>query len=145
MSELGRWPISCVIPVNWGDMDAFRHVNHAVFIRWMETARMHYFIACEFTDLYESEGIGPILASIKVDYNASVGFPDTVTAHTTITRIGNASFEMGYRITSAALAGETVATGTVTAVVFDYNAGVSTPMPAGLRASILELEATGTC
>ena len=54
MSELGRWPISCEIPVQWGDLDALNHVNHTVFIRWMETARMHYFIACDFTSLLES-------------------------------------------------------------------------------------------
>jgi len=93
--------------------------------------------------LFDSDGIGPILASIKVDYSAPVGFPDTVTVHTTTTRIGNSSFEMGYRITSAARKGETVATGTVSGVVFDYKAGHSTPMPDSLRAGILELEATG--
>ena len=66
MSELGRWPISCDIPVQWGEMDALKHVNHTVFIRWMETARMHYFVACGFTDLLEQEGIGPILAGLNV-------------------------------------------------------------------------------
>ena len=104
---------------------------------------MHYFIACGFTDLFDSKGIGPILAGIKVDYSAPVGFPDTITVHATITRIGNSSFEMGYRITSVASEGETVSTGTVSGVVFDYNAGHSTPMPDSLRAGILELEATG--
>ena len=93
--------------------------------------------------MFDSEGIGPILAGIKVDYIAPVGFPATVTVHTTITHIGNSSFEMGYRITSAAREGEIVATGTVSGVVFDYNAGHSTPMPDSLRAGILELEATG--
>ena len=104
---------------------------------------MHYFISCGFTDLFDSERIGPILAGIKVDYSAPVGFPDTITVHTTITRIGNSSFEMGYRITSVASEGETVSTGTVSGVVFDYNAGHSTPMPDSLRTGIFELEATG--
>ena len=61
MSELGRWPIKCEIPVQWGDLDALNHVNHTRFLTWMETARMHYFIACGFNDLHKSEGIGPIL------------------------------------------------------------------------------------
>ena len=140
MSELGRWPISFEIPVQWGEMDALNHVNHITFIRWMETTRMHYFIACGFTDLYDSEGIGPILAGINVNYIAPIGFPDTITVHTTVTRIGNSSFEMGYRIASNARGGETVATGNVSGVVFDYNTGRSTPMPDALRARILELE-----
>ncbi len=144
MSELGRWPISCDIPVQWGEMDALKHVNHTVFIRWMETARMHYFVACGFTDLLEQEGIGPILAGLNVDYHAPVTFPDTVTVHTTITSIGTSSFQMGYTLTSAALGGQKVVTATVSGVVFDYNANHSTPMPDSLRARILELEASGS-
>ena len=141
---LGRWPISCELPVQWGEMDALKHVNHTVFARWMETTRMYYFIACGFVDLFEKEGVGPILARLKVDYLAPVRFPDTVTVHTTITRIGSSSFEMDYRITSAAMGGETVATATVSGVVFDYNANRSTPMPDSLRAKILKLEASGS-
>ena len=144
MSELGRWPISCEIPVQWGDLDALNHVNHTMFIRWMETVRMHYFIACGFIDLHESEGIGPILAGLKVDYSAPVQFPDTITVHTTVTRLGNSSFDMAYRITSAANRGGSVATGTVSCVVFDYDAGSSTPIPDSLRSRIEKLEATGS-
>jgi len=141
---LGRWPISCELAVQWGEMDALNHVNHTVFIRWMETARMHYFVACGFIDLLEQEGIGPILAGLNVDYHAPVTFPDTVTVHTTITSIGTSSFQMGYRLTSAALGGQKVVTATVSGVVFDYNANHSTPMPGSLRARILELEASGS-
>ena len=103
MSELGRWPIKCNISVQWGDLDALNHVNHTKFLTWMETARMHYFVACGFDELHKSEGIGPILAGLQADYLLPVGFPDTVTVYTTVTSIGNSSFEMSYRITSEAL------------------------------------------
>ena len=68
--------------------------------------------------------------------------PDTVTVHTTVTRIGNSSFDMGYKITSEAKVGELVATGTVSGVVFDYGAGKSTAMPDSLRQKIYEIEAS---
>ena len=103
---------------------------------------MHYFIACGFDELHKSEGIGPILASLQADYLLPVGFPDTVTIHTTVKRIGNSSFEMGYRITSEANGGELVATGNVSGVVFDYGAGKSTAMPESLRNRIHDLEAS---
>ncbi len=141
---LGRWPVSCEIPVQWGDMDALNHVNHTVFIRWMETARMHYFVSCGFTTLLEEEGIGPILAGLKVDYHAPVTFPDAMTIQTTMTRIGNSSFDMGYRIASSARGGDTVATATVYGVVFDYKAGKPTPISDELRSKVLELEASVT-
>jgi len=128
------------MPVQWGDMDALNHVNHTVFIRWMETARMHYFVSCGFTDLLEEQGVGPILAGLKVDYHAPVTFPDTMTIHTTITRMGNASFDMGYRITSSSRNGETVATATVHGVTFDYGTGKTARIPDELRARVLEIE-----
>tara|TARA_Y100001970_G_scaffold119378_1_gene148117 strand:+ start:8875 stop:9204 length:330 start_codon:yes stop_codon:yes gene_type:complete len=108
----------------------------------METARMQYFIASGFDELHKSEGIGPILAGLKADYLSPVSFPDTVTVHTTVTRIGNSSFDMGYKITSEAKGGELVATGTVSGVVFDYGAGKSTAMPDSLRQKIYEIEAS---
>ena len=142
MSDLGRGPIKCEIPVQWGDLDALNHVNHTRFLTWMETARMQYFIASGFDELHKSEGIGPILAGLKADYLSPVSFPDTVTVHTTVTRIGNSSFDMGYKITSEAKVGELVATGTVSGVVFDYGAGKSTAMPDSLRQKIYEIEAS---
>ena len=142
MSDLGRWPIKCEIPVQWGDLDALNHVNHTRFLTWMETARMQYFIASGFDELHKSEGIGPILAGLKADYLSPVSFPYTVTVHTTVTRIGNSSFDMGYKITSEAKVGELVATGTVSGVVFDYGAGKSTAMPDSLRQKIYEIEAS---
>ena len=38
-----RYPVSIVIPVAWGDMDAFQHVNNVTYGRWLESARIAYF------------------------------------------------------------------------------------------------------
>ena len=42
-ATLGRWPVAVDLPVQWGDMDAFQHVNNTVYLRWFETARIAYF------------------------------------------------------------------------------------------------------
>ena len=86
---LGNWPVSKEITVQWGDMDALNHVNHTVFLTWMETARMAYFDECGMMDMLESDNIGPILAGIKADFLHPVVYPDTVVAQNTITRLGN--------------------------------------------------------
>ena len=31
-----------VMPIRWGDMDAFRHVNNTVYFRYMEQARIEW-------------------------------------------------------------------------------------------------------
>ena len=38
-----KWPVKTKIPVQWGEMDTFNHVNNVVYIRWCETARIELF------------------------------------------------------------------------------------------------------
>ena len=42
MSEK-NWPIETQIPVLWGDMDSFGHVNNIVYLKWCETSRVQLF------------------------------------------------------------------------------------------------------
>ena len=142
VENLGNWPISIEISVQWGDMDALKHVNNTVFLTWMETARMAYFEECGMMDTFESEKIGPILAAIKADFLAPVVYPDTIVMHTTISKMGRSSFDMAYKIMSSANGGELVATGSATGVMCDYSTGSSTPISENLRARITDLERT---
>ena len=44
MNELlTDYPIVITQEVIWADMDAYRHVNNAVYFRYFESARMAYF------------------------------------------------------------------------------------------------------
>ena len=139
-SDSTEWAVSMDITVNWGDMDALGHVNHSVFATWMETARMEYFSKMGMMELYENSNIGPILARIEVDYKFPVVFPDEVKVQTSVSRIGNSSFDMKYEISSLAKEGEVAATGKVVGVLVDYNTGKPVPMPEELKNSIIELE-----
>ncbi|MFT4623328.1 MAG: acyl-CoA thioester hydrolase, partial [Myxococcota bacterium] len=40
---MSDWPVSVVLPVLWGDMDALGHVNNTRYFVWFEAARMAYF------------------------------------------------------------------------------------------------------
>jgi acyl-CoA thioester hydrolase len=139
-SDSTEWAVSMDITVNWGDMDALGHVNHSVFATWMETARMEYFSKMGMMELYEISNIGPILARIEVDYKFPIVFPDVVKVLTSVSRIGNSSFDMKYEISSLAKEGEVAATGKVVGVLVDYNTGKPVPMPEELKNSIIELE-----
>mgnify|MGYP003314381678 CR=1 FL=1 len=37
------FPVVLEIPVAWGEMDSMQHVNHTVYLKWMETARFEFF------------------------------------------------------------------------------------------------------
>jgi acyl-CoA thioester hydrolase len=44
MKELiSTYPVIIEIPLAWGDMDAFQHVNNVVYFKHFESARIAYF------------------------------------------------------------------------------------------------------
>ena len=139
-NESNVWPISTEIKVNWGDMDALGHVNHSVFAKWMETVRMMYFSEIGMMNLYDDSNIGPILARIEIDYELPIVFPDVVTVSTSVSRMGNSSFDMRYKIESISNNGKSAATGSVVCVLLDYSSGIPHKIPPKLRESIAKLE-----
>jgi acyl-CoA thioester hydrolase len=145
MSEqgLGRWPVEVEIPVAWGDMDAFGHVNNTVFLRWFETARIAYFDRAGISERKESEGIGPILARQVIDYRLPITYPDRMQVATTVTKLGNTSLTMAFRIKSLQQAGALAAEGEGVIVMLDYRRGTKFPLDQRLRSGILQLESTG--
>jgi len=40
---MSDYPVVVDIPVAWGEMDAYGHLNNIVYFRYFETARMAYF------------------------------------------------------------------------------------------------------
>ena len=62
MQELLKsFPVVAKVPVRWGDMDSFQHVNNVSYFRYFESARIQYFEAIGVIDIVEQMGIGPIL------------------------------------------------------------------------------------
>jgi acyl-CoA thioester hydrolase len=137
---LERYPVVIVLPVQWGDQDAFGHVNNTVYFRWFESARIAYFQRMGLLAMRPAERIGPILASSSCEYRRSITFPDTVHVGIRVTRIGRTSIGFEHRIVSqehAALAAE----GTSTTVVINYAADNRPyPVPVVIRQAVEALE-----
>ena len=123
------------IPVAWGDMDAFGHVNNTVFFRWCETARIAYFESAGMLARMKEDGVGPILAQAAVQFRKPVTFPDTITAETAVTQVGNTSFVLTYRLTSRAQ-GAVVGEGDSVVVMMNYRKAQKAPIDDALRATL---------
>ena len=81
MKELiSDYPVSIEIPIAWGDMDAFTHVNNVVYFKHFESVRIAYFEKLSFMQFKDQTGIGPILASTQCTYKIPLTYPDIVTA-----------------------------------------------------------------
>ncbi len=66
------------VDVQWGDMDAAQHVNNVVYLRWVESARIAYFLNLNNGRLSNEDNVGPVVAWQDCKYIKPVTFPDTV-------------------------------------------------------------------
>ncbi len=136
---LAGFPVAIELPVQWGDQDAFRHVNNTVFLRWFESGRVAYARRVGLHELMETDRIGPILASIHCDYRRPVEFPETVRVGSRVARIGRTSLTLEHRVVAGS-SGAVAAEGTSVLVLYDYAAATPRAIPDRFRAAIRALE-----
>lgn len=136
---LAGFPVTVDIPVAWGEMDAFGHVNNVVYFRYFETARIAYMRALG-EEFAQNSGVGPILASIGCRFKFPLTFPDTVRVGARVTELGADRFTTLHRIVSLRH-GRIAAEGEGVVVTYDYATGKKAPMPDALRRAIEALEA----
>jgi acyl-CoA thioester hydrolase len=136
---LSGHPVVVTLPVQWGDQDAFGHVNGVVYFRWFETARVEYLNQSGLGNLMSQVGTGPILASIKCDYRRQLKHPDTIEVSASISEIGKSSMKMRHILFSQAQQA-VAAEAESTVVMFDYASQRPTRVPDSVREQIKRLE-----
>ena len=114
--------------MQWGDQDAFNHVNNVVYYRWFESARIAYFRRMGLMGIDSANRIGPILASSTCEYRKPITFPDTIRVGIRVTRIGRTSIGFEHRIVSEELK-TLAAEGISTTVVVNYDDYRPHPVP----------------
>lgn len=124
-------PVSIEIPVAWGDMDSFGHVNNTIYLRWFESARIAFFMEVGVPHRDIDHGQAPILARTSCEFELPLTFPDTVRVECSIERIGTKSFTMRYQVFSRAR-GRRAAQGDGVVVWYDYSTQSTAPLPADL-------------
>lgn len=115
------------IEVRFRDVDSMGHVNNAVIITYLETARIKY-----VTDLLETtslEDLGIILAEVTCSYRSPAYYREILEVGVRTTEIGNKSIHMAYRVEEQATRRLVATAGTVM-VAYDYQAQQSVPVPA---------------
>ena len=138
-AELTQFPAVLTIPVQWGEMDAYGHVNNAVFFRYFESARIVYLDMCGFLEAYERDRIGAILQSTSCRFRAPLFHPDTVRVGGRAIAMDVDRFTMAYRIVSTA-SDRIVADGESVVVAYDYRANCKTALPPAVRAQLRVLD-----
>jgi len=137
--QLADFPVVLTLPVQWGEMDAYGHVNNAVLFRYFESARIAYLERCGFIDSMEQDRVGAILHSTACRFRLPLFYPDTVQVGARATDVGPDRFTMEYRVVSFdknAVAAE----GHGVIVSYDYTHARKADLPLAIRRKIARLE-----
>ncbi len=137
---LQGYQVVITLPVSWGDMDAFAHVNNTRFFRYFEDARIAYFERTGMPDLAGvPQGVGPILAHTSCRFRAPVTYPDEVQVGAKVVGVGQHSFKMEYKVVSVAMH-KVAAVGTAVVVAYDYVEGRKALLPDAWRRALGRVE-----
>lgn len=129
----GFWPFRAEVKVTWRDLDAAGHVNNAVYLTYMETARMECYFA--LTGGSRAVDLDIILARASVDFRSAATLGDTLVVEVRPGRVGETSFVLLYTVKDKAT-GRLVAEGESVIVAFDYAKNAKRPLSPELRAKL---------
>jgi acyl-CoA thioester hydrolase len=122
--------------VRFGDLDAMRHLNNVVFLRYFETARIAYLreLMPEHDPSHpERDATGVIFAECNIRYRSPVLFDEVVDIECSVGDVRRSAFEIRF----AMRVGERLAAeGSGWLVAYDYAAGSSQTLPDGLRGAL---------
>jgi acyl-CoA thioester hydrolase len=113
------------IKVVFRDVDGMRHVNHAQYLTYAETARNEYWQ--KVTGIEDVGDFDFVLAELTARYHTPAHLGDELVVGVRITELRRSSWLMEHEITNAAT-GQLVAEVFTAAVMYDAATGKSTPL-----------------
>ena len=137
--SLNDFSVTIELPVLWGDMDSFQHVNNVRFFRYFECARIEYINHLGLDRICLNAQIGPILAETSCKYVSPLTYPDTITVGCRSLSISTATIEQEYLITSHKTEAIS-AIGTGLIVAYDYQELKKSSFPKEVIETIRDFE-----
>ena len=112
-------------PVVLRDLDGFGHVNNAVYLTYLENARVAYLK--EVVGAQRIHEIRNIMASVTINYRASGTYGDVVEVGVRVERVGTKSFVFSYEVRTTD--GRQLADASSIHVMYDYDNETTVPVP----------------
>jgi acyl-CoA thioester hydrolase len=115
-------------PVRFRDLDPMGHVNNAVFLTYIESARFAFLQ--HLGAITTLEDIELIIARVEIDFRAPVRFGQTVEITAHVSRFGDKSFDLDHELR---VDGRMVAEAKTVLVTYDYSKREAVPIPENWR------------
>ncbi len=117
--NLTNFPFHVNIQTRWRDLDAFGHVNNAVFATYIETARGTLFQRWSLP--FDGTGQSLIVASMNINYLKQLKHPSNIIVGLKINKVGKTSFNIESYIFDERDTENPIATSNVVIVCFDFD------------------------
>ena len=122
-----------LIPIRWGDMDAYGHVNNTIYFRYMEQVRVEYLEKLGFRVM--PRGSAPVIINASCTFLIPINYPGVVEVRMFCGHPGRSSVQTHYEIRRQG--DDTLyATGDAKIVWMDVATGKSVPIPESMRAAL---------
>ena len=132
------------VEIRFADTDAMGHVNNAVYLTFVEAARVGWWRATTGEPLERAGGRsqGLILAEAEMALRSPLFFGETVVVETRATRLGRTSLRVEHRLTASRPNGPVrlVAICRTVVVRYDYDREAPVAWPADLVAKVEAFE-----
>lgn len=119
--------------VRFSDLDAMRHVNNAVFVQYLESARLQWWL--QVTKRKGLDALDMILARTEIDYRSPALFGEAVRVGVRCSWIRRTSFGLEFRVEECT-SGRLLAEARKVCVYYDYASQRPLPLPAAIRAQL---------
>jgi acyl-CoA thioester hydrolase len=137
--QLPGFPIVVKLPILWGDLDAYGHVNNLVYLRWFEAARAVYATRVGVEVLPSQTGVGAVLATISCKFLRQANYPGDIFSGVRVSRLSIGSVTLEYLIADSRT-GVPVAEGASDVVLYDSATEKPVAVPDHIRAAVEQLE-----
>jgi len=123
------------VSVRYADLDTYGHVNNAVYGTYCEEARVAY--AAAVLGVGSVDEFPAVVASLDMDFRASVTEPTSVTVRVWTTHVGESSVTMRYEVEQN---GQLAVEAETTLVAIDAETRETRPIPEEWREQLLAYE-----
>lgn len=121
------------IPIRWGDMDAFGHVNNTVYFRFMETMRVDW-LQEQLGSVARDEG--PVVVNAFCNFLRELSYPGDVLGRMYVGEVGRSSMDTYVSMSRTDDPDTVYAEGGARMVWVNYAQSKSMPIPEALRALV---------
>lgn len=125
---------STELDIRWGDLDAFNHVNNAVYLDYIQEARLRWLTT--LAEGWHDERISPVVVNITSNYRQPVVWPARIRIDLHVAARSGRSLTLGHRIVDAGQPETLYGDGHVVMVWIDRQSQQAVPLPEVIRQAL---------